>query len=327
MQRSQKSRQLNRWLIRVAGSVLLLGVLFWILPRAAILDGLRRVPPLEFLAVLGMFLLSHIAAAAKWWLILERPCAFALALRAHFGGLAANLCLPGAVGGDAVRAAMVHGAMRDGARLAAGAIADRVIDLLALALLSGLGLVLLRQGGSGNLLVLLKAAAVLLAVAVAICVLLPRVLPKLWDLAPRLPGRHFALRLLAALGDLGRKPGKLILLLGASCLIQGTLVLLAYQLALAVGLVLPLGAWVFAWPLAKILAILPISLGGLGLREATLAALLVPFGAVGAQVVAAGLIWQGVLFLTGGLGALVVLLSRSSVKPVTPPEVSLRTDR
>ena len=326
MSAPQKSHTMRRWMLRVAGSALMLAVLFWVLPHEAILDGLRRVPPLEFLAVLAMFLLSHVAAAAKWWLILERPCGFLLALRAHFGGLAANLCLPGALGGDAVRAAMVHGAMRDAPRLAAGAIVDRVIDLLALALLSGLGFALLRQDG-GNLVVLLQAGAVLLAAAVAICVLLPLLLPKLWDLAPRLPGRDFALRLRDALAALGRRPLRLVLLLGASALIQGTLVLLAYQLALAVGLTISLGAWVFAWPLAKILAVLPISLGGLGLREATLAALLVPFGAVGAQVVAAGLVWQGVLFLTGGLGALVVMLSRSSGKPKQRPDAYFRTDR
>lgn len=327
MSEPQKSRAMRSWFLRLAGSALILAALFWFLPREAILDGLRRVPPLEFLAVLAMFLLSHVAAAAKWWLILERPCDFLLALRAHFGGLAANLCLPGAVGGDAVRAVMLHGMMGDGPRLAAGGIADRVIDILALSLLSGLGFALLRHDGGGNLMLLLEAGALLLGLAVAICVILPLALPKLWDLVPRLPGRDFTMRLRGALAALGRRPGQLALLLGASILIQGTLVLLAYQLALAVGLTIPLGAWVFAWPLAKILAILPISLGGLGLREATLAALLVPFGAVGAQVVAAGLVWQGILFLTGGLGAIVVMLSRSMIKPATSPEIHLRTDR
>ena len=39
------------------------------------------------------------------------------------------------------------------------------------------------------------------------------------------------------------------------------------------------GPWIFAWPLAKIIAVLPVSLNGLGLREATLAGFLAPFGA------------------------------------------------
>jgi uncharacterized membrane protein YbhN (UPF0104 family) len=77
-----------------------------------------------------------------------------------------------------------------------------------------------------------------------------------------------------------------------------------------------LAAWVFAWPLAKIIAILPVSLNGLGLREGTLAALLVPFGAQAAQVVAAGLVWQGVLFAAGLLGGLLYLSTPGARKAV-----------
>ena len=309
MAKGKKGRGMQRWLLRLAGSAVLLGLLFWLLPWEAIVKGLSRVPPLLFAGVFVAFLLSHVAAAAKWWLILGRPCAFPIALRAHFGGLAANLCLPGAVGGDAVRATMVHGAMRDAPRLAAGAVADRVIDTLALALLSGFGVLMMGHGGV-NLALLLKAAGVLVLLAILLGGVVPAVLPRLWDLFPRLRGRSFALEMRFAFGQLARKPGFLLVVLVLSFLIQGVLVWLAYVLALATGVAVAAGAWVFAWPLAKILSILPISLGGLGLREATLAALLVPFGAVAAEVVAAGLAWQAVLFLTGGLGALVVLLSR-----------------
>jgi glycosyltransferase 2 family protein len=314
MAQGTKSPGLRGWLIRLAGSAVLLGLLFWMLPRGAIVEGLSRVPPLLFLGVFLAFLVAHVAAAAKWWLILGRPCGFLLALRAHFGGLAANLCLPGAVGGDAVRAAMVHGAMRDAPRLAAGAVADRVIDMLALVLLSGVGLLLMRQGEVVNAGLLAKAGAALLVLAGVLGWVLPMLLPRLWDLAPRLPGRSFALQMRDAFGALARRPGLLLAVLVASVLIQGALVMLAYVLALATGVTVAAGPWVFAWPLAKILAILPISLGGLGLREATLAALLVPFGAVAAEVVAAGLAWQGVLFLTGGIGGLIVLLSRSHAR-------------
>lgn len=309
---SPKSR-LNKWLIRVAGSALLLGGLFWYLPHDAILTGLRSVPPLVFLAVFAAFLASHVMAAAKWWLVLGRPCGFLLALRAHFGGLAANLCLPGSIGGDAVRATMIHGAMRNAARLTAGALADRVIDLLALVMLSGIG-VLLMGKDTADLGLLTKVAGAFAALSLVLVVVLPMALPRLWALFPNLPGRTFVLAVSAAFGQLARNPGLLIFVQLASLAIQGCLVLLAYKLALAVGLQVDLGAWIFAWPLAKLISILPISLGGLGLREATLAALLVPFGAIGAQVVAAGLIWQAVLFLTGGLGGVIVLLSRDHAK-------------
>jgi endo-1,4-beta-mannosidase len=42
---------------------------------------------------------------------------------------------------------------------------------------------------------------------------------------------------------------------------------------------------------------------------------MVPLGANGAEVVAAGLVWQAILFATGGLGALVLMLSGFRLRP------------
>ncbi len=102
--------------------------------------------------------------------------------------------------------------------------------------------------------------------------------------------------------------------------IQTGFIFLNFLFARAVGLEIPFAAWAFAWSLSKIISVLPVSLGGLGLREASLAALLAPFGAAPALVVTAGLAWQVVLFLTGGLGALVLFLSGAPLRPATPGE-------
>ncbi len=298
----------RRWLLRAAGSTAILGVLFWFLPTDAILAGFSRVPLTLFLGVFIVFLAGHILAATKWWVLLERGFPFSLALRAHFAGLASNLCLPGVAGGDAVRAGIAQTSMKDGAKVMAGSVADRLIDMLALACLSLSG-VLMLQGDGTNTILALQVLALLVAILFTAIVVVPRLLPKLWDVFPRLPAKGLALRTCDALLVLGKKPLLLIASLTVSISIQALFVFLAVQLATAVGINLPIGAWYFAWPLAKILAVLPISLGGLGVREATLAALLVPFGAVAADVVAAGLVWPAALFLTGGLGALVLSIT------------------
>jgi uncharacterized membrane protein YbhN (UPF0104 family) len=61
-------------------------------------------------------------------------------------------------------------------------------------------------------------------------------------------------------------------------------------------------------------------MGGLGVREASLAALLAPMGAPAAKVVGVGLLWQTILFaggLMGGLGLLVSAGLRRSLE--SPP--------
>jgi len=308
-----RSRVLRKWAIRAGGSAAFLALLFWLLPRDAIVAAITRVPPSTFLLITLAFMASHVAAAAKWWLVIGRPVPFLFALRAHYGGLAANLCLPGAIGGDAMRAAVVHGAAGNAPNLAAGAVFDRLVDVVALIILSLGGLMVLRaEGVDGQVSAL--AAVGLIAVAVIVFVLMPQAIRAVWRLAPRLPGGDFAQRTADSMQALTVRPVFLASLVTVSTAIQGTLVYLSWLLAAAAGLEIPLEIWAFAWPLAKILAILPISLNGLGVREASLAALLVPFGAVSATVVAGGLAWQGVLFLTGAIGGLILLSGQQARK-------------
>ncbi|MEZ5870140.1 MAG: hypothetical protein R3D46_17735 [Defluviimonas denitrificans] len=89
-----------------------LGFIFWFLPKEAILQGFTRLSWPLFLSVLGAFLLCHVATASKWWLLMDRAVSFPVALRAHFAGLAANLCLPGAAGRCSARGAGPCGAAR-----------------------------------------------------------------------------------------------------------------------------------------------------------------------------------------------------------------------
>lgn len=308
---------MKKWLIRAAGSALVLGLLFWFLPWRAIVEGFARVPLGLMPWVIALFMLGHVVAAAKWWMLLGRGLPFILALQAHFAGLAANLGLPGAAGGDAVRAGLAHLSMQDGPKLAAGSVADRLIDTLGLACLSVIGLVLLK-GQGGNAGVAVQAVAFVLVVTAGVMFAFPGIVARVWGIWPKLPGRGIAMKVADAFGGLGRKPLVLISALFISMAVQVLFIYLAVQLAQAVGVQVPMAAWLFAWPLAKIIAVLPISLGGLGVREASLAALLVPFGADAAQVVASGLVWQAVLYVSGAIGAVVLAISgvRLRAKPV-----------
>lgn len=301
---------MRKWAIRAGGSGLALGLIFWFLPREAILAGFARLTWPLFLSVLGVFLLAHVAAAAKWWCLMGRAIPFTAALRAHFAGLAANLCLPGAAGGDAVRAGLAHAALRDGPRVAAAAVGDRLIDMVGLVCLMLSALLWLRggEGGAGAGLAA-SVAGLVLAAAVAGLYVFPRVARAAWDRWPGLPARGLALRLADAFAGLGQRPGLLAFALVLSMAIQAVLIWLSIRLATPMGVAVPVAAWFFAWPLSKIIATLPISLGGLGVRESSLAALLLPFGAAAPAVVAAGLAWQGVLYLAGALGALVLVVS------------------
>ena len=110
--------------------------------------------------------------------------------------------------------------------------------------------------------------------------------------------------------------------LGLSLTIQSSFVLLNRELGQAIGIEVPLAVWFLVWPLAKIAGLMPISLGGLAVRETTLAALLTPFGVPFALGVVCSLLWQTVLIVGGLLGGLTWVVLRR--RPAGPTQSSPR---
>lgn len=309
------------WAIRVAASAALLTITLLMLPTEKVADSIAQLRWPLFLWILVLFLLSHVVAAAKWWFLLGRSIRLISAVRAHFVGLAANLCLPGVAGGDLVRGALVMREAGNTSRLVTMSLADRLIDTVALGLLAGMGMLLIGEDllESIGLFTVTHTEIMLFAGLPAAVGLVAGLVLLPW--AARVLARWLARKgktgivssVSDAISELAGRRGALLLALAVSFSMQAGLVILAAMLASGVGVEAPLEIWFFAWPLAKILAIAPISLGGIGVREASLAALMVPFGADAAGVVAASLIWQGVLFGAGALGAAMwVVTSRNS---------------
>lgn len=299
-------RRALTWGIRLTVSAIVLAVIFHIVPLREVVDAARRLPTWLWLAGFALFLAGHAITAAKWWMLIGAGVPFGRAFRAHLAGLGANLALPGVAGGDVVRAGLVLPLCRDKGRLAVGSLADRLIDTISLALVA--------LGGawfafhSDLRTALIVSAAVVVALVVAV-LMLRHVAPVIGAFALRAAGggKVGALlsRLAGVLADLGRQPGLLLGCLFLSVLVQCLFVAITIAFARAIGLHIMDAAWFYAWSAAKIIAILPISLGGLGVREASMAALLKPFGADAGAVIAAGLIWQTVLYASGIVGILI----------------------
>jgi len=298
------------WLVRLGVSAVVLALIFHFVPFKQVLAAARALSPSLWLAGLGLFLVGHAASAAKWRLLIGPGVSFGQAFRAHLAGLAANLALPGVAGGDVVRAGRVMGHARNKAQLAIGSVADRLLDTVGLLLIGLIGAYIawrpeLGDPGMLRFFMLAGIAAVAIGFAVAI--------PLDHALAPRTGGKIIGLikRTVAVLADLARTPGLLIACLAISMAVQCLFILINIAFAHAAAVEASTAAWFYAWPTAKVIAIAPISLGGLGVREASLAALMKPFGADPAQVVAIGLVWQTVLY-AGGLTGLLVQFGWSS---------------
>lgn len=304
-----KSRGRLMWGVKVLGSLTFLTLLFYLVPFAQVWEVGRRLPLHLWLLGFALFLGGHAVAAFKWSILIDARLPFSRIFRAHLAGLGANLALPGVAGGDLVRAGLVMNDVPDRARLAAGSVADRLIDTLGLALIAVAGGWALWADSLTSSGVIWRLLLLVLPVAAVMLIAAP--LSRRWMPIP-VEGHGKPIRILLGLANqcsaIVAEPGRLIACLVISLFVQCLFIQINIMLADATDVVVSGAGWYFAWSSAKILAILPISLGGLGVREASMAALLKPFGADPGHVIAVGLLWQTILYCSGILGLIVQTL-------------------
>ncbi len=288
--------------VKVAVSIGLLALLFVLLPWQQVRGAVMRLPAPVWTGVLAGFVVGHGFGVVKWRLFVNAGRARLAAVDAalcYSAGLFANLCLPSIVGGDLLRLGLAGKFTRRPEAALWGGVMDRVTDITALALLVTAGGLTARNSlpGWGA-----RVLSVSLVVGVGMLVaFLPMILRRPIASWPRRLRRPVG-RSLVALRRLRRDPSTALWGLLLSLAIQSCFVLLNAWLGRSIGITVSLGVWFLVWPLAKVASLMPISLGGLAVREASLAALLLPFGVPAAVGVVCSLLWQTVLIAGGLIG-------------------------
>lgn len=247
--------------------------------------------------------------AAVRWALLARPIGFPFSLGLFvwrfFEGGFFSLCLPTSIGGDVVKAYRLadstHGRLLAGCTV----VADRLAGLAALGVLAGAA-VIGKEWALGTA-ATIGVGAALLAVALAGFWLGVGSLDRLLALFPE---PHAARQFIARLLPYQMRPSLMMRAVAWSLLVQmGSSVSVAL-VARGLGVALPLSVWFAVVPLVALAMVLPISIGGVGVREGGLAFLLAPAGVAAEQAVAIGLLWFLTTIVGGLIGGLLFLLDR-----------------
>lgn len=309
--RRRSKRRVPQVAVRLLLSAGLIALLLAIVPWEQVTAAASQMTLLIYAVALTGYLAAHALGAAKWRMLLgasrggERLTVSDTA-GCYSAGLFSNLFLPTVVGGDVVRAALAARALGRPESVVLGGIADRLIDLGSLALLIGVG-ALFAGAEIADWAGPLVALVAIVGLGAGV-LLLPLALRRPLSRWPRRFRRHVA-RGLVALRHLNRRPQLALLALGLSLSMQSAFILITAWLGHTVGAHAPLWAWFVVWPLAKAAGMLPVSLGGFGVRDAALTSLLVPFDVPAAYGLVVALAWNSVL-IGGALvaGALAWLL-------------------
>jgi uncharacterized membrane protein YbhN (UPF0104 family) len=298
----------KKW--RILVSVVLIAVLAWRIDWAPALAALARANWALWAAALGVYLFAQVVSSLRWRRLSHaqgfsgsRPRYLAY----YFIGMFFNLVLPTSIGGDMMRTYYLvtreaAGLARD-ERQVAGFMAvtgDRLNGLFALigvacvaALCCPTPLprwIRLTVGG-------LTAGALAAAVVMPWAGVLLASRPRLRWLA-------------GAASRYVHAPRTVLIATLLSFLVQGANVLLAYLLGAALGLPIPPAYYGVLAPLVALLALLPISLNGMGLREAGTIVLLAPFGVGAGEAVTLAVLTFAVYTAASLGGGAVLLLGR-----------------
>jgi len=299
----------RHWILalRIAVSAAMLGFLLTRIHLSSLLPEGRASTVPWLVAALGVWVVVVSLSVLRWQRVLigiDLPAPVP-ALASHtLAALFVSNFLPSTIGGDVLRVVRISSDNGDAPASFASVVLERLTGFVVLPVISLVALAL-----SPSLLHLGTASHLALALSLFTLVALAGILAATAStkLGGRLAGHESWPRFVGAvhlgIERIRRNPRAAATVMVSSFAYQLAVITAAFAASRALGITvgwLPLLAFI---PVVAIAQVLPISVGGLGLREGALVLLLGPLGVGAAQATALGLLLYGINLVVSLLGA------------------------
>ena len=305
---------------KLAVSGILLAVLLWRVDRVAFLRSLTSIPPVLFLGCVLLYGASYILSTLRWRVLL-RAAGIRLSLGRllviYFEAAFFNLFLPTLIGGDIVRGVFIYRATQGHDSALPSILLDRISGFAAMLLIAltalGLNYPRIQDPHIAVLLVGVVFAfglSVFLLIDASMQALLFRLLHKigLTRFETKLQGMADALR------QYRHHPRVLWQAFGFSVLLQVLLIVTYSLVGDALHLRIPLLDYFVFVPLVNVVAMLPVSIAGLGVRESGVVYFFAKAGVDASAALGMSLIWFSLTLIVCGAGGLIFLFDQHLLK-------------
>lgn len=305
------NKAIGGWAVRLFLVAISLFLIFSLTNVQTVLQNLARVQTVPILAAFLFFVVRQPIAVLRWEIILSDMgirMSFTELLRLSMMSLFFGLLLPSANGNDVARGVLMRRSGGHWSVITASILLDRfygVISLLLLVLPGGT-LLILRGAGHGIVLAFVLASAALLG---SLLLLLPgaRFLRPRPDAAGGGFSHHVMTALRLLLHGL-RRPRSSLLCLLLSLAAQIVAVASTWCASISTGFDIPFDVYLTFVPIIWLVTALPITFLGIGLREATFAALFAAIGIPMAHGISIGLLNSAIAIAGSLFGGLAYLL-------------------
>ena len=314
---------MSRWL-KLFVTLALYALVFYWTDASAIASELGRAQVEPLVAGVLLYMVGQAVSAWKWQILLapvrlEVPYPKVLAF--YFTGMFFNLFLPTIVGGDAVKALLLARETGAPARATMSVFMERNIGLCALLIVAIVAAELAPSvelfGMSLRRLTWVLAAGYAAANVILMSPLVYRIADRLIAATPLARFRHRADSLYQAIVPYKNAPARILSSVGLSFIFQGIVIAVVFLNARALALDVPLAAVAVFVPLVSLAGMVPVSVNGLGVREALYILL---FGRIGVPVetaVSLALLYLAVTFLASLPGGVAYLMQPVRARELT----------
>jgi uncharacterized protein (TIRG00374 family) len=301
-------------------SALLLTILFWRVDRPTVLRTIQALPLKVFLGCAALYTLGYLISTLRWQRLLLaegiRLPLWRLTL-VYFEAAFFNLFLPTLIGGDIVRGYTIYRITQGHDASIPSILVDRLSGFAAL-----VGIALIALGLASRQVRDPQVAVMILAVAVAfsavIAVLLhDRMKERASGLLRIVRLTRFQAKLQGMVEALQRYRGHRRALgqaIALSVLLQALIIVTYYLIGAGLNLGVPIAYFFLYVPLITFVAMLPVSVAGLGVREGGAVYFFAKVGVDTATALTMSLVWFSLTLVVSGLGGLVFLLNTHAAK-------------
>jgi uncharacterized membrane protein YbhN (UPF0104 family) len=319
-----RPKRLRAWFvfaIKLAAGISLVAYLLWHYDLRSSLQLIRHERPMFFLATAALYVAGQSMSAFRWQLLAGLNGLrgrYLDYLAYYFIGMFTNVFVPGLVGGDALRALYLGRRHQRLGQAFASVMADRGIGLLTLfwlAAVAALCSTRVRLPTPVLRVTLAAAGTSLLAYLAA---------PQLAKWVSRTDRLN---RLLAPINPYLCRPIALTPAIALSALLQLALATCQYLLGLGLGLDIALATFVLIVPISNVIASLPVTINGLGMREASYLVLLGMAGVSKEQAVALSLLYFAATLTAGFTGVFAFVMTPMPRPPDVEAPKSASSER
>jgi len=322
MEREAPSRRGGRLLFlgKLFVSGALLTILFWRVDRPTFIRTVQMFPLEVFLGCVALYALGYLISTVRWQRLLVaegiRLPLWRLIL-VYFEGAFFNLFLPTLIGGDIVRGFAIYRITRGHDASVASILVDRLSGFAALIVIAMIALVLAYgqiRDPQAAVMILGVAAAFILLIAM---LLHSRMKKHASGLLRAVGLTKFEAKLERMVEALQRYRGhrralgQAILL---SALLQVLIIVTYYFIGTGLNVGVPLPYFFLYVPLITVVAMLPVSVAGLGVREGAAVYFFAKVGVDTASALTMSLAWFSLTLVVSGLGGLAFLVNTHAAK-------------